>query len=267
MRSDGQNFHKQLTQTALLPALYQDHRVFRLPSVRRPKKTARPVHFKFLMAVALAAILTGCSGSPRYFASRRDIFFAAPYASNAQVSNLKPEDFPALVKFTKLRELDFEAPSCTDAQLYALTQVSLPKLSCVVLIGCPLITDKGIAYLAQIPAIDGLGLRDLAITDRSLDILVSMPKLQGVTLWGSTNISLNGLLRLAQSDHIEDIGFSCGDLTQGDLLRILEVSRKLNRIIIDEPPPGRLDAPTLRKAAQAKGIKIYVCHNRAVSAL
>ena len=97
--------------------------------------------------------------------------------------------------------------------------------------------------------------------------MAAMPKLEGVNLDNSTNITLTGLLILARSESIQELSLSCGKLTQDDQIEIINAAHHVNRIDISEPPGGRLDATTLRKAAEAKRITFYVVHNMVCSRL
>lgn len=228
---------------------------------------SRSNKFRLSVAVTLAAALTGCGHWPSSPSSRRGIAFVSKNEYHINASNLGLADFPALAKFTKLYEIDFDNNSCSDEKLDALAQIGFTNLAQVVIIDCPLVTDKGVSILSRIPSIIGLGLRGVSISDKSTELMAAMPKLQGVNLANSTNVTLTGLLNLARSATIQDLGFSCGKLKQDDLMEIISAARHVNRMEISEPPEGRLDAPALRKAAEAKGIELYVVHAMSVSPL
>jgi hypothetical protein len=220
------------------------------------------------LVLALAASLTACRQHyPAYLSSQRDIASTAGSENHVNASKLSSEDFPAIAKFTKLYEIDFDDKGGTDGKLGALAQIGFTNLAQVVITDCPLVTDKGVAFLSRIPSIIGLGLRGTSISDTSTGIMAAMPKLQGVNLANSTNITLTGLLNLERSETLVELGFSCGKLTQDDLTQIIKAARHVNRIDISDPPDGRFDAPALRKVAEAKSIKLYVVRNMVCSPL
>jgi hypothetical protein len=230
-------------------------------------KFPRSNNILFSVVVASAAFLTACGRYPAQLSSHRDIAFTSEGETHVNASQLNSEDFPALAKFTKLYEIDFDDNGGMDGKLEALAQIGFTNLAEVVITDCPLVTDKGLVFLSRIPSIKGLGLRGTSISDKSAEIMVAMPKLQVVNLANSTNITLAGLLSMERSDTMQELEFSCGNLTQDNLIEIISATRHLNRVTISEPPEGRIDAPTLRKAAEAKGIELYVVRNMSCSRL
>ena len=79
-----------------------------------------------------------------------------------------------------------------------------------------------------------------------------------------------GTLKMAQSETMESLGFSAGQMTQDELLRVIRTAgSKMNRMDIEMVPPAEshLDFPALREAGEAKGIKLYAVRNKHVTKL
>lgn len=189
---------------------------------------------------------------------------------HAVISDLPLQKFPELAKIHALFTVYFNGPGATDEKLKALTQLRFTNLACVVFTDCHLVTDRGIEHLAQISTLAGLGLRQMSITDAACDTMVRHMRLTEVNMPNCTNVTVNGLLKMAQSEKIESVGFSVGQMTQDDLIRLIRTAGlKMNRMDIEMVPSAesRLDFPALREAGEAKGIKLYAVRNKHVTKL
>jgi len=189
---------------------------------------------------------------------------------HAEISGLRTEDFPRLAKIHALNTVYFGGDGATDEKLRALVQLRFTNLVCVVFTNCRLVTDKGIDYLAQIPTLRSLGLRQMSVTDVACDTMVKKMRLRGVNMPNCPNVTVNGLLEMAQAEAMEDLGFSVGKMTQDDLIRIISTAGpKLVRMEIGmvESAERRLDFPALRQAAEPKQIKLFAVRNKRVKRL
>jgi len=189
---------------------------------------------------------------------------------HAVISDLPVQKIPELTKIHALFTVYFTGRGATDEKLKALTQLRFTNLACVVFTDCHLVTDRGIEHLAQIPTLDRLGLRQMSVTDAACDTMARRMRLTGVNMPGCTNVTVNGLLKMAQSETMESLGFSVGQMTQEDLLRLIRTAGpKVNRMDIEMIPSAesRLAFPALREAGEAKGIKLYTVRNKHVTKL
>ncbi len=189
---------------------------------------------------------------------------------HAVISDLPVQEFPTLTKIHALFTVYFDGKGATDDKMKALAQLQFTNLACVVFTACPLVTDRGVEYLSQIPTLTELGLRQMSITDGACDTMVRRMRLTEVNMPNCTNVTVNGLLKMAQSETLESLGFSVGRMTQDELLRVIRTAGpKMNRMDIEMVPSAesRLDFPALRQAVEAKGIKLYVVRNKHVTKL
>ncbi len=189
---------------------------------------------------------------------------------HANISALRTEDFPALAKIHALYTVYLDGDGATDEKMKALAQLRFTNLVCVVFTDCPLVTDKGIEHLSQIPTLHSLGLRQMAVTDAACDTMTKRMRLRGANMPNCTNVTVGGLLTMAQSERMESLGFSVGQMTQADLIRIIQTAGpKLSRLDIEmvEAAEGRLDFPALRQVAEAKKIRLFAVRNRHVKKL
>ncbi len=187
---------------------------------------------------------------------------------HAVISNLPVQKFPALAQIHALFTVYLDGEEATDAKMKALAQLRFTNLACVVLTDCPLVSDKGIEYLSRIPTLKTLGLRQMSITDEACDTMVRAMRLTEVNMPNCANVTVSGLLKMAQSDTMESLGFSVDQMKQDELLRVIRTAGpKMNRMDLEMLPSAesRLNFPALRKAGQAKGIKLYVVRNKQVT--
>jgi hypothetical protein len=186
------------------------------------------------------------------------------------ISDLPVQQFPALAQIHALYTVYFDGKGATDDKMKALAQLQFTNLTCVVFTDCPVITDRGIEYLSQISTLNSLGLRKMSITDAACDTMVQRMHLVGVNMPNCTNVTVGGLLKMARSERMKSLGFSVGQMTQDDVLRIVRTAGpKMDRMDIEMVPSGeaRLDLPALRHAAEGKGIKLYAVRNNYVRKL
>lgn len=153
---------------------------------------------------------------------------------HAVISDLPVQKFPALAKMHALFTVYFNGSGATDEKLKALAQLPFTNLACVVFTDCYVVTDRGIEHISRIPTLTRLGLRQMSITDAACDMMVRRMRLTGVNTPNCTNVTVNGLLKMAQSELMESFGFSVGEKTQGDLIRLIRMAGpKMNRMDIE----------------------------------
>ncbi|MEO7676527.1 MAG: hypothetical protein ABIV39_07185 [Verrucomicrobiota bacterium] len=195
----------------------------------------------------------GCSNPPPAPASRFGVSFTSRNNTHLNLDSLPIEDYPALKKFHKLREVQYG--TATDEKMEALANVGLTNLRSASLNGSSYISDRGIEALAQIRFMDSLGLEGTAITDRGVDLIAKRMHPRGVNVAACTKVTVDGLLKLAQSETMESLSFSVGEMMQADLIRLIHAAApQLVRMDIDmvESTERRLDFPALRREAEEK---------------
>jgi hypothetical protein len=183
---------------------------------------------------------------------------------HANISELEKAGFPALRRIHALFTVYFDGERATDEKLKALAQLRFTNLACVVFTDCPLVTDKGIEFVAQIATVTNLGLRGMSISDAACATMASTMRLGGVFMPRCPNVTVKGLVKMAQSKSIESLGYSVGKMGQADLIQIIKAAGpRLNRMDIDmdRTAEERLDLPALRQAAKAKSITLYMTRN------
>lgn len=182
---------------------------------------------------------------------------------HADISEVDIENFPALEKLHALFTVYFDGKGATDEKLKALAQLQFTNLAGVAFNDCPLVTDKGIAYVSQIAAITNWALIDQSISDMACATIVDKIRLHDVSMFGA-KVSINGLLTVAHSSTIESLGFSAVKMSQADFIKIIATAGpKLSRMDIDMDSASeeRLDLAALRQAAKARNIKLYALRN------
>lgn len=213
-----------------------------------------------LLCVASSGYCNDYSKYPEPLTSGRDIARASAETDNIFIAKLPIEDYPALVKFTKLKRVSFhtrEGTGADDQKLLALSRVGFTNLFDVDLLHCPRVTDGGIGYLAQLPALRYLQLEGTSISDSGCGILAKKPSVTGVNVAYCTNVTTSGLIQLAHSPTLDELGFSFAGLTQADVLRIVsELGHAKWCEIVD--PKGEIDDGVVKKTGAAKGVKIVL---------
>ena len=222
-----------------------------------------------LMAVLAAMQFQACAPEPR-FPAGIIIRSKSKTHVHADISGLRADEMPALSGIPALFTVYFSGLGATDEKLRALAQLRFTNLACVVFTDAPLVTDRGIKHLSQIPTLARLGLRRMAITDAACETMALRMRLTDVNMPNCTNVTVDGLLKMAQSETMESLGFSAGHMTQDDLIRLIRTSGpKMNRMDIEmvRPAEDRLDIPALRQAGEAKGITLCAVRNNLVTQL
>ena len=191
----------------------------------------------------------------KYVSSRRGIAWASSGHTALKLSRLNLEDYPALKKFTRLRNAHFTRDSATDAKLEALADVGLTNLQLIVIHNCPLVTDRGIESLSRIPSLRALVLLDTSITDRGLETIINKMRLGHVNVARCTNVTARGLLNLVQSEGLGTLGFSPENLTEAEVSEILEAARNVKECSIYYPNSNARTS-AISAIAQRKGIKL-----------
>jgi hypothetical protein len=183
---------------------------------------------------------------------------------HADISDVSIEDYPALTNLHALFAVYFEDDGATDEKLEALTNLRFTNLTCIYLLDCRLLTDKGIDYVSRIPSVINLALSGMAINDATCHMIAARIRLHDVSIGDCPNVTVNGLLAIVQSKTINSLRFSMGDLKQEDLIQLISQSApQLTRMDIemDDSSVRRLDLPALRQAVKVRKIKVYACRN------
>lgn len=189
---------------------------------------------------------------------------------HADVSEVRIEDFAELGKIHALHTLYFKGRGATDEKFRALAQLRFTNITCVVFTDCHLVTDEGIKQLSRIATLEQMGLRQMSITDTACETMATKMRLLGVNMPNCTNVTVKGLLKLARSELMESLGFSAGNMSQEDLIRLITTAGpQLGRMDIDmdSADETRLDFPALRQAAKAKKMRLFAVRKRSVKEL
>jgi hypothetical protein len=220
----------------------------------------------FIQVFAASAILfVATSGSaadfsryPEPLRSKRDITRASAKTDNIWIAKLPVEDYPALAKFSNLKRVHFhtqEGMGADDEKLLALSRAGLTNLFDVDLLNCPRVTDCGIEYLAQLPALRYLQLEGTSIGDTGCKILATKRSVTGVNVAHCTNVTLKGIIELAHSDRLDELSFSFRGLTLENVLQVISNLRHAKWCEIVDPA-GEIDAEVVKRAGNARGVKI-----------
>jgi hypothetical protein len=214
-----------------------------------------------LSLVVLSAFVTcGCGSHPTDLASDRDIRRTSKDVEMIRVGLLPLEDYPELVRFQQVRDVDFftmDGTGADDARLEALANLNWKKLKQVCLLNCPSVTDEGIRHLSRLSSLEGFQLEGTSITDESLEILASNVNLKGINIANCPKITREGLLRLADHEGLEELGFSVGSMTHEDVVQIVTKLKDMEYLgIVD--PDGKIREEELDRLGEEKGIAISV---------
>jgi hypothetical protein len=219
-----------------------------------------------LLFAATSVYCSDYSKYPEPLRSRRDIAHASADTDNIFIAKLPIEDYPALTKFTKLKRVDFhtqDGVGADDQKLLTLSRIGFTNLFDIDLLNCPRVTDAGISHLVQLPALRYLQLEGTSISDPGCKVLAMKQSVTGVNVANCTNVTLSGLTELAHSQTLDEFSFSSDRLTQDDLVRLIGELRHVTWCEIDDPK-GEIDAVTIKKTGETKGVKIVL---QAVGAL
>lgn len=205
---------------------------------------------------------------PKILSSGKDIQRASSNETHIVVKGLSEKDFPALVKFSDLCQIDFEG-GATDEQLQAFSRIGCSNVAQVVFIDCDGLTDKGIDCLTNISSIRELYLAGTPITDAGCQTMGAKMKLTSIDLTNCPRVTVNGLVMLARSETLKELGFSLNDLTQDDLVQILTAARNVKRVVIEiaGSADAKLDRSALLTLAAQKHIRLWEKRGNDLSAL
>ena len=225
-------------------------------------KTFRRVRLLAASILAGATISGQCDYSkyPEPLRSHGDITRAAVETDNIWIAKLPIEDYPELAKFTNLKRVHFhlqEGTGADDSKLLALSRVGLTNLFDVDLLNCPRVTDRGIEYLAQLPALRYLQLEGTSTGDGACKVLASKRSVTGVNVAHCTNVTLTGIIELAHSDTLDELSFSFRGLSMQDVMRVISELRHAKWCEIVDPE-GEVDADAVKRAGDARGVKIVL---------
>jgi len=218
--------------------------------------------------ISFAAAVMLCAGPQNLSAqhtmvllsSDRDIQKARPSSDEIRISHLPIESYPKLAKFHNLQRIDFatyDGTGGTDEKLQALTKVGFTNVSDICLLNSPLVTDKGIESLAQLPALRSLQLEGTSITDTGCKTLASKRSATGVNVAHCTNVTLKGILELSRSETLDGLSFSYRGLSQNDVIRVIGELRHAKWCQIVDPD-GELDADVLKRVEAERGVTVVL---------
>lgn len=210
--------------------------------------------------LAITSITAGCGHYPAPIRSAWSITLTPASEHMVVIVGLPLADWPKLAKFRELQHFNIArdyATSVTDDHLIALSKLNLPKLRQVSLAYSSQVTDNGLNALTNFPAIEGLQLIGVAITDRSMDTLVTgFPHLEGVNVEQCRFLSSTGFLALAKSPTIKAVILSLDPLSQPEIEHIIASLPNITRWTISDPS-GRLSVESIRRIAWERN-KIFV---------
>ena len=184
--------------------------------------------------------------------SRGNIARTGSDTTQLELSWLKGKDFPALKKFHKLETVTFRRGNATDEKLETLAQLGFTNLQSISTPNCWLITDRGIEALTRIPTLRGLNLRGTPITDRSVETITTKMRLEWVHLCKCTNVTARSLLKVVQTQPLRYLSFSCENLTEADVIEVLEAAPTLKECDICLPNRVALISDTSSIALRKK---------------
>ena len=214
-------------------------------------------------SLLLAIFVAGCVRTPPAPASRLGVAFTSRNNTHLVLDRLAVEDYPALKKFHRLREGQYWWRTATDEKLEALANVGLPNLRSVSLNGSSYITDRGLAALARIPSMDGLGLEGAAVTDAGAELIAQRIHPRSVNVVACTNVTMKGLLRLVDTETLKLMSVSAEPYSTSDFVRLLDSARNLEWFHISgravHLDRGAIEQAAARKA-RARGTKLQVVY-------
>lgn len=220
-----------------------------------------------LLVLAVTMLITGCylapltkGNYPTVLTCPQDIHRAPAETDRIRIPCLPLECYPLLVKFRHLKDVDFysgNGTGGTDAKLAALANMGFTELSGITLLNCPLVTDIGIQHLAKMRSLKWVGMEGASITDTALETMASNMTLTAVNVANCTQVTRNGLLKLAVSNTLREISFSGDNLSQEDVVQLLEAFRTVEWCsIVDRT--GKFNAGMLEMLAQGKGLRLVI---------
>jgi len=211
----------------------------------------------------------GCGKYPTPLRTAKDIVRTPAETEMLSVSELSLEHFPALAKFTKLKQIKFYHPKGTgasDEKLQALARLNFRRLKDINLLNCPAVTDKGLIALANISSLQLLQLEGTSITDASLEILAGKLALKGINVANCQGVTFRGLSPLAASETLQELTFSAENLSQTEVLQLISNLKAVKWLAIVDAS-GKLDAEPIRRAGTEKQINVSILRQGALQTM
>ncbi|MGD9680034.1 MAG: protein kinase [Candidatus Obscuribacterales bacterium] len=134
-------------------------------------------------------------GPGLHFLSKLPIFYL-----NLSQNSLDLDCLNTLRSFKRLRILKLAQTNLNDDALAVISRIrTIEELD---LDGCRGFTDRGVAYLAELPAVQSIILRSTAITDDSLKTLAAIPKIYSIVV-EDTIVGDEGLAKISHCRNIK----------------------------------------------------------------
>ena len=226
--------------------------------MNRPCQTARRLCIACALAVGVS-FYSGCGHYPAKVSSRWGILWTSSSETMIVITDLPLEDWSGLQKFTELEHLHIGGQTTVgveDAHLQVLSRLNMPKLRDLNLGNFIHITDDGIRGLTNLHSIESLGLREAGITDQGLlTIARGLPRLTALGVERCRSLTMAGFLTLTNAPHLDDVGMSVGDLTQGQVERIMTELGQVTYWGIDDKA-RRLSLEPFVRMKERRGLKI-----------
>lgn len=199
--------------------------------------------------------------------SRRDVYFSSASHTILDIGDLPVQDYPLLIKFRRVVNIRLpsrEGQLATDDKLKVLATLGFTNLGSLTLENARLITDEGIRALSPIQSLNYIGIEGAAITDAACELMVSQWRLNAVGVLNCNGVTLKGLETLAMSDNLKELDFSTDNLTQKEVLDLLESFKNIKWCGIDDPQ-RKLDANAVKAKGTERGMYFSVFANRSTS--
>jgi Leucine Rich repeat len=142
------------------------------------------------------------------------------------VSSITDAGITHLTRLRKLKHLNLSGNHLITDDLLAALALSGLTITHLNLTYCPLITDKGIAFLADLPKLKSLNLsRNDQLTDDSLAPLEGCIKLKSLNLSGCGQITNNGMIHLSKTPNLEELNLRrCTRITDAGLPHLAQLA-------------------------------------------
>lgn len=182
-------------------------------------KMARVGQLPWLTQLSIAG--HGASGGLKHIANLRSLRYLNLAAVRDPDLDL---NLAHIADLTDLEEIDFEDSMIGDAGLAHLRKMK--KLKKIDLFSNPdtgRITDKGIAHLTNLTALEDLRLPSQALTDLGMVHLAKLDSVRKLNLW-SRHLTDKGIAVAAQMKSLQDLDVSCSGLTDVGLAALCRCS-------------------------------------------
>jgi hypothetical protein len=212
---------------------------------------------------AVALLLCGCGKYPAQIKSSWDIFITSSDYYSINISELPPDLYPKLKKFTQVDQIVFyhlKGSTVNDSQLQELAKIPFDRLKDINLTHCSSVSDTGLEALVRIGPLTELALTGTSITDVGLRKLAEKKNLDGVNVVDCKKITASGLRALGSSESLTDVSFSAENLTTDDVISIIREFRHVRDCwIVDRA--GSLDKIRIEQEAADKNCKMDITRN------